>query len=559
MNKRIFAAIGFIFAAFTSGAQSLDEAKRLTENEQYDAATSIFKILLSKEPNNGAFYYFYGDNLLLGENADSARIIFEQGLQQDPANLLNKIGRAKELLNRIDSKEAKAATEREPGNADLKTRSEEAVGFVAEAMKLIDEAVASAPAKSVQIHIEAADALIHYKNKNLDKAKQLLDKAVTIDAKNPEIQLLYGDIYTELNNGTLAAEYYNKALDLNKNYPRAIVSKGRLYKRSTNFEGAAGEFLSAISMDPNYAPAYRELGETYFRQGKLEKAKEEYRKYLELSKSNCKARMRYGGFLYLSKDYTGAITEIDQVLQRCNPMDPQPWRIKAVSYYELKEYAKGLEAAEKVFQIVPEDRHTPKDYEYYGKLLIATNKDSLGIIELKKSYAIDPTRPEILSDLANAYIKTKNYPEAIKAINEKIANGKDVKSADYFNLGRSYYFNTQFSSADSAFMKVNEVSPKYASGYLWRAKANAQIDSTSENGLAKPHYEKYIEIAEADSSNAAKYNSGLTEAYGYLAYYYILKKDNAMACTNLVKKSALQLEADDLKNVQQAIKQLGCK
>ena len=169
---------------------------------------------------------------------------------------------------------------------------------------------------------------------------------------------------------------------------------------------------------------------------------------------------------------------------------------------------------------------------------------------------MDPSRVDLLSELANAYMKMKRYPDAIQVLNEKITLGKDVKVADYFNLGRSYYFNHQFAPADSAMMKVNELSPKYASGYLWRAKANTQIDSTSELGLAKPHYEKYIELAEADSANAAKYNSGLIEAYGYLAYYYILKKDNANALLYLRKKAALPLEPDDKKNVEDAIRQL---
>lgn len=146
-----------------------------------------------------------------------------------------------------------------------------------------------------------------------------MDKAVTIEPKNPDIQILYGDIYAEQNNGTLAADYYNKALDLNKNSARTVVSKGRLYKRSTNYDGAAIEFENAIAISPEYAPAYRELGETNFKLGKLEKAKENYRKYLELSKNNCGARIRYASFLYLSKDYTGAIGELSQAQQKCDP------------------------------------------------------------------------------------------------------------------------------------------------------------------------------------------------------------------------------------------------
>ena len=209
-----------------------------------------------------------------------------------------------------------------------------------------------------------------------------------------------------------------------------------------------------------------------------------------------------------------------------------------------------------IFRIVPMEKRLDKDFEYYGKTLIALNKDSLGIEQLQKAFAIDPTRVDLLSEIAGAWFKLKNYPNSILFLNQKISQGKDVKVADYYNLGRSFYYNNQFPSADSAFMKVNELSSKYASGWLWRADANSHIDSTSELGLAKPFYEKYVELAEADSVNASKYTSGLIKSYGYLAYYYILKKDNANALLYLKKKQQLSLDPEDKKNVDKAIDQL---
>ena len=110
--------------------------------------------------------------------------------------------------------------------------------------------------------------------------------------------------------------------------------------------------------------------------------------------------------------------------------------------------------------------------------------------------------------------------------------------------------------ADSAYMKANELSPKWASAWLSRADANTQIDSTSEAGLAKPFFEKYIEIAESDSANASKYTSGLSKAYGYLAYYYILKKDNANALMYLKKKQLLPLDPEEKKSVEKGIDQI---
>ena len=152
-------------------------------------------MLISKDPMNGTNYYYFGENLLLSDNPDSASIIFSKGRQQDPASQLLKIGEAKVLLNSVSLAEAKAASGREPANTELKTRSEEAQNNINKANALLNEAEAAAPQKSATIYIEIADALIHFKNKNLDKAKALLDKAVSIEPKNIDIQILYGDIY----------------------------------------------------------------------------------------------------------------------------------------------------------------------------------------------------------------------------------------------------------------------------------------------------------------------------------------------------------------------------
>lgn len=389
--KRLIFAVFVLILNSSVYAQTIEEARKLTDNEQNAAATAIYKSLIAANPNNIAAYYFYGDNLLAILNSDSALIIFDKGTTIDPANPLLKIGRAKVMLSKISLKEAKSANDKDPNNDNLK-RFQQAQENQTNAHKLIDEATATT--KDATVLVEAGEALIHYKTKDLEKAKTFLDKALLIDAKNLEALLLYGDIYTELNNGTLAADYYNRALDLNRSSARAIVSKGRLYKRSTNYEGAAREFENAISIDPNYAPAYRELAEVYIKLGKLAQGMEKYKQYLELSKNNYVARIRYAFFLYISKEYKSAINELDQVEQQYDSNNLSLLRVKLYSYYEDNNYEKALYTATRLFSFVePEDRSTT-DLEYYGKTLIKTAPDSSGILagieQLQKAISMDP-------------------------------------------------------------------------------------------------------------------------------------------------------------------------
>lgn len=74
--------------------------------------------------------------------------------------------------------------------------------------------------------------------------------------------------------------------------------------------------------------------------------------------------------------------------------------------------------------------------------------------------------------------------------------------------------------SDKAFGTVSERIPDSYLGYFWRARANAALDPQTILGLAKPYYEKVIEIVTSkdDGSN----NNELVEAYRYLSYYYYL-------------------------------------
>lgn len=565
MKKNLSILMAAVMTGGAAFSQTLSDAIRLTDNEQYEAASAAFQALIAREPGNAINYYYFGENFLLSDNPDSALLMYESGAKADPANPLLLVGRAKYDLNLLsvaemkrnsniavdDYNKAKTDFEKSPsGSVEERVRVEElkakageaeamyqtALANVRQANILLDEAVTKAGPKNTQIFMESADALARLRNKDLDKAKSLLDKADALQPKNAEIKILYGDIFSELNNGTLAADYYNKALDLNPKSVKAIVNKGRLYKRSGNFEGAAEEFKNAIRIDDSFAPAHRELGECYYRLGKLEDAKAEYKKYLELSKNNCGARIRYASFLYLSKDYTGALNEISQLKNTCDANNPTLLRVTAISLFETKDTAKALAAVERVFEKLSDDKRIGQDYEYYGKILVMNNMDSLGVEMLRKAYLMDKNRCDLLTEIWKGYDKMKKYAEAAGIMQEKIQNCKGVTVTDYFNLGRSYFFSMDYGRADSAFAKVNELSPKYASGFLWRAKTNSFIDSTMAQGLAKSHYEKYIEVAAADTANTAKYKSGLVESYKYIAVFYVqLEKNIAEARKYLVK------------------------
>ncbi len=528
MNKIISVASLLLFSLATN-AQTLKEAIRLNDNEQQDAASAVFQSLLIKEPANGTNYYFFGKNLIDAEKPDSAKMIFDQGLKVEPTNPLNLIGQA-----------------------ELKLQQ----GNMAAAKPLIDQALQMGAGKNSLVLMEAGEAYVHFKKaKDLMTAQVLLEQAVKLDPKNPEVYNKLGDLFSELNNGTDAANNYNKALDLDKNQLKAVLHKGQLYKQATNYEGATAEFQNALVIDPNFAPAYRELGEVNFKQRKLDKAKEFYKKYLDLSKNNTNARLRYAYFLYESNSYIDATAELNKITN-VDSTNLGMMRVMAYSYYEVGKNDTALKTITKVFDITAKDttRRLSRDYSYYGKILAKAGNDSLGAAYVRNAISYDPKQGELYDDLADIFTRTKKYSQLAQVYADKIAAVTKPITSDYFNLGKAWYNAKDYPKADSALAKVNELNVSWAPGYFWRGRANAQLDPDAKSGIAIPHYQKYIELAEADTANIAKYKSNLVEANSYLAFSAFVKKDCKKSIEYWNKVLAVDPTIDQAKKAIESIK-----
>jgi hypothetical protein len=110
--------------------------------------------------------------------------------------------------------------------------------------------------------------------------------------------------------------------------------------------------------------------------------------------------------------------------------------------------------------------------------------------------------------------------------------------------------NLEYSDADSSLSMLVQKAPNLAIGYLWKARVKTNIDPESESGLAKPYYEKFIELAKAESD---KYKRELIESYSYMGYYYYLQKDNPQS--KGYWQEVLNLEPDN-RQATEVIKQL---
>jgi len=552
-------------------AQDLASALLLTKSEQYDKAQAMLNQLIQKEPANSKYYFFLGENILLDYFSDTisnslpiatqaARDIFQKGVNANASDPLNYVGLAKVATYLGDDAAA----------SEMRSKAKSFLLPFKNIKKIVP------PAKDYAFALaKIAESFINNGEVDTADALPLIRQAVKIDNKNPEIYLIAGDIYIIAIDGTNAIKNYNMAEYVDPKSPTAQMKIGNIYVRGKNLQPAIPYFENAIALDPNYAPAYRELGQLYWMANRLEQSKANFKKYLELTEGNIPAKTRYVNSLFYAGDYDEVIKNVEEILA-VDDSRAYMNRLAGYSYYEKKnaDYGKALEYMDKLFEKVSADRILPKDHHYTARIIMKKNQDlpksadelanleqqlqrsksrfnsataaektklkpaldeltaryeklkaavtasekevERGFREYNKVIELKPQDSGLKNELANSYNSLKMYNEAAKTWAMLIDPAKDETNA-YMKIGRTYYNGNNLKAADSVFSIVVRKNPQYLDGYMWIARTYSKMDPDYKMGLAKPKFEKVIDIAKADSIGNS---SEMMDAFGYLGWYH---------------------------------------
>lgn len=540
-------------AVVTSGvfAQSIEDAKKALNAEQYQKAKTMLQNLTKTQADKGENYFYLGQVYLKTDYLDSAKMVFQKGVTADPKNSINYAGLGAVTLLEGNAAGAKTSFTKAISEADRKDIMPAI--YVAKAYVDIPKAYQA----TVKPNGPAALAVLDEVNKKIEK----------VTSKSPDYFLARGDAYRSQLKNSEAYQAYAQALQLNPKLAAAQVAIGVGWKQANNYDAAQKEFTKALSIDPNYGPTYREMAETKLQQGltatdtttykqTLKAAVEDYKKYLSKTDMSLDSRIRYADFLVYAQDYKGLEREATALAQMDKNKNPKVQRYLAYAKYENGDNQGGLEALQKFMQQAGPKRIIPRDYLYLGRMQIKLGQDTAGITNLKKAITLDTTQVDLLDDIAKTLYTKKQYKAAGDAYDLFVNKSKKATLGDRVRGGLSYYLayyeqyekkekdkaapepdKTLLTKADSAYSYVQSKTTKPSNQVeLLRARANnaKEKDPNTITGLAKPFYEKYIELSA--QPGATPNPKALAEAYAYLgAYYAYTEKDAAKAVENFNK------------------------
>lgn len=496
-----------------ASAQTLQDAIRLTDNEQYEKARSIFKVLITKEPTNGDNFFYYGDLLLKMDNPDSAKIIFQKGLDINPTNALTHVGMGRYFMYNGDAVKgqqeivfAKSLITTQSGKKEMNMGAQ----------------------RQVQIYLEIAETETWAPNPNYGDAIDLTNTCEKLDGKNAEIFLIRGDAFYRKDpvNGTPAIGEYLKAYKIDPKNPKANVRIGILYYNGKNMPAAIGYFNNALKTDSTFAPAWRYKGEAQYQIQKFDSAQKCMATYLRLNDGPL-ARYRYCLFLHKAGMHNEAI-EQGKVSLAKDSSTTVIYRIIGRSYFDSKtpDAAKSIEYFNKFFakqKIAGSPVIIAEDFVYRARAYSKNGQDSLAVIDYNKVLEMDTARKDLYFDIATSYYKMKKYDQAAVFYKKKIdVNPTAANITDWVAYGRSLYSMKDYANADIAFKKGISLDVKNPAGWLWRAKANAFLDPESKLDSTRIFYETFYGLAIAEKEKNKK---DLIAAGKYLGGYHFIKKN----------------------------------
>ena len=371
-----------------------------------------------------------------------------------------------------------------------------------------------------------------------EEINELLAKAKKADKKDPRIFLMEGDIALAKKDVGLACSSYEQAILFDPNCYEAYLKYARAYKSAspsmaiqklTDLKNLAGVPQDILLQ------ADKAMAEVHYSNNKFADAAKAYENFIHTDVATESDILSYAFALFMSHDFEASYEIASKGLQK-NAESTGFNRLAMYNLIDLKRYDEAKAIADVFFNQLKDVNYSGLDYRYYGALLNATQDYAGAITQFEKAYELDTTAVELLQQISEAYNNNGNYDKGIETYKRYCdALPAEEKTAEnIFTLAGMYYDQgtdtvnvaleqrqIALQEADTLYAQVCELAPDSYTGYFYRGHTRSAMDPETTQGLAKPYYEKVVELVLA--KNDPRYNRVLITCYSYLGYYFMLQ------------------------------------
>ncbi|GEM_PF-1290233 len=515
MQRRLFTflALVLMMVQFNAFAQSptLDEAKKMIENEQFAQAEKALNLLIETDRKNPEFYYWKGTAQIGAEAYEKAKETFAAGIKVRGKYPYNHVGMGRVLVYE--------------GSDD-------------QANEVLQKALTYNKGRDIDVNFAVASAYLEA-NKIKD-AEVLLYQAQESAPDNPKSYIALGDLYMAKKTSKLALNQYEQAILKDPSFVPGYTHIGQLKIEKEEYDEGAKYLHKAMELAPDFAPSYKYMGELWFRAGQYEQARDNYQKYVSLTQNDLGARLRYADFLFLSGNYAEVISELGKAEK--DTVTSLMLRLTGMSHHQMGHLDKAQDYMDRYFKRIDPKYTIFQDYEVYGRIMLEKGNQTKADEYFAKAVEMDYERVTLYQDLAKEYNKEAKALRASdpqKAIETYLReahyrtlfiNNKPQKAlGDYYRLGLAYYYGQEFQNALNNFNEVTKLKEDYLQGHMWAFRSANKIDqvvrddttTTASSWLSKDPAQRIIDLlGDKDAEELSKSEkAGLLAAYQVLAFY----------------------------------------
>lgn len=240
-----------------------------------------------------------------------------------------------------------------------------------------------------------------------------------------------GTLYTELDDGELAEQYFVEALQRDPAYPGAYLSLGWFYGMQNRYAKAIDYYRQAIEYAPDSAYARLSLGAMYYMEGRYDDAVRELTASTEVRVS-ADALSNLGMALFALGEYDRAVDAFERAIARAD----NPRYVFYGNLARTHHVAGAAAAARSAFQEAAElarDATRLNDQAAAPRMVLAYYEAALGnsaaaFRQEHEVLAIDtnPNRGEMYFWLALMHMELANHARAVEMLQEAVGEGYPV-------------------------------------------------------------------------------------------------------------------------------------
>ena len=391
--------------------------------------------------------------------------------------------------------------------------------------------------------------------KNLAKAEEYANMALAKNKHFGNAYILLGDVAINNDNGGKASEMFEQACYMDPQNPDGYRRYAMLNAKSSP-TAAVSKLQDLGNAVPGY-PWEVEAAEIYDRAGNIPKAIEYYEK-VPLDKMKDSQLASYATDQFLSGKFDKSL-EIAEFGVKKSPRNAAFNRLAMYNNTEKKNYVKALDYGKKLFNECDSAKFSAFDYQYMGVAYTGDGKFEEAIGQFKKILTLeDVTEDAKISakeKIGDAYAGMEDYPNAISYYEDVLNSKKDATATDWAGLGSvcTLYANTlsgaeqeaAVAKADKIYGEIADKFPDAAEfAAFQRARVAGIVDPDLKKGAAKPHYDKLIELIEADGKIEGTSRTRILQAYQY-NMIYALQIGNDVPTSKIYAAKILELDPEN--------------